>query len=149
MNLDEIEPETLDFIFSNRVFEHLPHAIQVLHNWLGVLKPGGAIIGVTPNPLYSFDCRQPVTTLAEARKEENDGGHDIPHAKYERWCGWTTPEATRQSLKALNYSIHVGFFSPVTFANTAEHLKRKKMVSGFAVNDVPNNNDFAFALIIR
>tara|TARA_R110002073_G_scaffold136951_1_gene285644 strand:- start:1278 stop:2354 length:1077 start_codon:yes stop_codon:yes gene_type:complete len=149
VTLEEFEPESLDFIFSNHVFEHLPNPIQVLHNWLGVLKPGGAIIGVTPNPLYSFDCRQPVTTLAEARKEQDDGGHNISRAKYERWCRWTTPEATPESLKARNYSIHVNFFSPVTFADTAEYLKRKKLVSGFAVNDVPNNKDFAFALIKR
>lgn len=145
VGLETFDAAAYDFVFSNHVFEHLPNPIRVLRNWLRILKPGGAILGVTPDPRYTFDCRQPVTTLGEALREAEQEGHDIPMAKYDRWCRWTTPEATPQSLIERSYSIHVNFFTPETFLAAANYLKSKKEISDACVQSSTNHKDFGFA----
>ncbi|MBL8546117.1 MAG: class I SAM-dependent methyltransferase [Hyphomonadaceae bacterium] len=146
VSLDEFPEGQLDFVFSNHVFEHLANPLRVLRNWLRVLKPGGVIAGVTPDPRYTFDCRQPVTTLSEALAEAESPGHDIPLAKYERWTRWTAPEVSPASLIQRDYSIHVNFFTPETFADVADFLKHQGLISGSTIVAAPNQKDFAFAL---
>jgi SAM-dependent methyltransferase len=146
VSLDRYAPASLDFIFSNHVFEHLQNPVLVLRNWLHVLKPGGLIAGVTPDPRYTFDCRQPVVTLADALREAEHPGHDIPLEKYQRWSRWTAPDVTPQSLIERDYSIHVNFFTPDTFADVAEYLKASGEIAASSIVAAPNNKDFSFAL---
>lgn len=144
--LENIEAGSLDFIFSNHVFEHLANPVQVLSNWLGRLKPGGAILGVTPDPRYTFDCRQPPTTLSEVLDEERAGGHVISISKYERWCQLTEPRHTPDGLMKRGYSIHVNFFTPEGFQAVADLLKMRGEISRSFLASAPNNKDFAFVL---
>lgn len=146
VELETIDAGSLDFIFSNHVFEHLANPLQVLSNWLKRLKPGGAILGVTPDPRFTFDCRQPPTTLNEALAEEKAGGHEISRAKYERWCQLTEPRHTPEGLIKRGYSIHVNFFTPEGFQAVADLLKARGLISRSFLASSPNNKDFAFAL---
>lgn len=146
VELDTVEPGSLDFIFSNHVFEHLANPIQVMANWLGRLKPGGVILGVTPDPRFTFDCRQPPTTMSEVLAEEAAGGHDIPRAKYERWCLLTEPRHTPDGLIKRGYSIHVNYFTPEGFQAMLDALKARGLISRSFLTSSPNNKDFAFAL---
>lgn len=146
VSLDAFADAELDFVFSNHVFEHLANPILVLKNWLRVLKPGGVIAGVTPDPRYTFDCRQPIMTLSEALKEAELPGHEITRAKYERWVRWTSPGSTPESLIQRDYSIHVNFFTPDTFADVVDHLKESGDIADATIIAAPNQKDFAFAL---
>jgi len=146
VSLEAFAEAELDFVFSNHVFEHLANPILVLKNWLRVLKPGGVIAGVTPDPRYTFDCRQPITTLSEALSEAEQPGHAIAREKYERWTRWTSPGSTPESLIARDYSIHVSFFTPETFADVADYLKATGDVADATIVSAPNHKDFAFAL---
>lgn len=146
VSLDSFSVSGLDFVFSNHVFEHLANPIRVLKNWLRVLKPGGVIAGVTPDPRYTFDCRQPIMTLSEALLEAERPGHEIARAKYERWTRWTSPSVTPESLIERDYSIHVNFFTPETFADVAAHLKASGDIADAIMVAAPNQKDFAFAL---
>lgn len=145
VQLETIETESLDFIFSNHVFEHLANPIQVMRNWLERLKPGGVILGVVPDPRFTFDCRQPPTTLNEALAEEVVGGHVIPRSKYERWCQLTEPRHTPEALIERGYSIHVNYFTPEGFQALADLLKARGLISRSFISSAPNNKDFAFA----
>lgn len=146
VSLDRFSEAELDFVFSNHVFEHLANPILVLKNWLRVLKAGGVIAGVTPDPRYTFDCRQPITTLSEALREAERPGHDIPREKYERWTRWTAPDVPPESLIQRDYSIHVNFFTPDTFADVADFLKASGAIADATIVSAPNQKDFAFAL---
>ena len=145
VELDTIELGSLDFIFSNHVFEHLSNPVQVMCNWLARLKPGGAILGVTPDPRFTFDCRQPPTTLSEVLDEEKTGGHIIARSKYERWCQLTEPRHTPEGLMKRGYSIHVNYFTPEGFQAMADLLKARGLISRSFLASSPNNKDFAFA----
>jgi len=144
--LDSFAPSSLEFVFSNHVFEHLPNPFQVLANWRRVLVPGGMVLGVLPDPRFTFDCRQPPTTLHEALQEEAAGGHDISLAKYERWCRWTEPKHTPEELVRRKYSIHVNFFSPDSFRDAMHELRKRGWFDRVFIFTAPNHKDFAFAL---
>ncbi len=146
VTLQEFERSSLDFVFSNHVFEHLPNPFAVLANWREALKPGGMVLGVLPDPRYTFDCRQPPTTLHEALEEERRGGHLIDPEKYERWCRWTEPRHTPEDLIRRGYSIHVNFFTPESFRSAMRTLEDRRWFDRVFVYAALNHKDFAFAL---
>jgi SAM-dependent methyltransferase len=47
-SLDEMEPETADYLFSFEVIEHIPDDAAALAEWTKVLKPGGRLLVSTP-----------------------------------------------------------------------------------------------------
>ncbi|MFL6628828.1 MAG: methyltransferase domain-containing protein [Vitreoscilla sp.] len=146
VTLDGHAPDSLDFIFSNHVFEHLQNPIQVLTNWLVPLKPGGLVLAVIPDPRYTFDARQPLTTVHDALREEAAGGYEIPFEKYERWCRYTEPRRTPASLIETNYSIHVNFFTPQGLQLLAELLKARGLIDHVYLTTATNHKDCAFLL---
>jgi hypothetical protein len=145
VQLETFADSSLDFIFSNHVFEHLANPVQVMSNWVSRLKPGGAVLGVVPDPRYTFDCRQPPTTLSEALAEELVGGHEISRSKYERWCALTEPRHTPDGLIKRGYSIHVNYFTPEGFLALANLLQDRGLISRSFFALATNNKDFAFA----
>lgn len=142
--LQGIEHDSLDFIFSSHVFEHLSNPLQVLRNWFTALRPGGLVLTVVPDARFCFDCRQPFTTLADALHDEQVGGHVIDASKYERWCKFTNPKQKVETLIATGYSIHVSFFTPETLRPLLEELKRRGVIDHFSILAGRNHKDFGF-----
>jgi SAM-dependent methyltransferase len=142
--LDGIERDSLDFIFSSHVFEHLSNPLQVLCNWFAALRPGGLVLSVVPDARFCFDCRQRVTTLAEALHDEQVGGHAIEVSKYERWCEFTNPNHKVEKLIATGYSIHVSFFTPEALRPLLEELRRRGIIDHFSMLAARNHKDFGF-----
>ncbi|MFK8020847.1 MAG: methyltransferase domain-containing protein [Pseudomonadales bacterium] len=144
--LDHIEDESIDFVFSNHVFEHLVNPLQVIENWTRKLRVGGMIVGVVPDCRFTFDCRQRPSCSDEWLNEYEDGASDISMLKYEKWCEGTAPYNTPADLIARKYSIHVHYYSPDNFSNLASIAKNKGWVSSLFLNTSPNNKDFGFVL---
>ena len=144
--LTTIDDNTLDFIFCNHVFEHLMNPLQVLENWFSKLKKGGMIVGVIPDCRYTFDLRQKPSTkeewLSEFEGEINEVGRD----KYERWCEYTAPYNTPESLIERNYSIHVHYYTSQTFIELINLFEDKNEFQSFFFNTSPNNKDFGFVI---
>lgn len=144
--LATIEDDSLDFIFSNHVFEHLMNPMQVLENWSSKLKQGGIIVGVIPDCRYTFDLRQPPSTKEEWEQEYDGTVNEIGRDKYERWCRYTAPYNTPESLVERNYSIHVHYYTPVSFSKLINPLIEKGIFQTAFYNTSPNNKDFGFVL---
>lgn len=144
--LDEWEAGSLDFIFSNHVFEHLMNPLQVMRNWLSRLRPGGIVVGVTPDARYCFDCRQPLSTLQDFRAESAAGSFEPSDEKYARWIRYTQPNKDAAKLRKARYSIHVHFYTPAVFHQLANELRAEGLVSAVFLNTAPNNKDFGFVL---
>ncbi|HEV7689651.1 MAG TPA: methyltransferase domain-containing protein [Hyphomonadaceae bacterium] len=144
--LEMVEPGSLDFVFSAHVLEHLPNPLQVLTNWLATLKPGGLIIALVPDPRFTFDCRQPPSTMAEMLEEEARGGHAIAPEKYERWCKHTEPRHTPADLLRRNYSIHVNFLTPEGASAVGELLVSRKAASRYWIRTEANHREFVLAI---
>lgn len=146
VELREWPPDSLDFIFSNHVFEHFINPIQVLSNWIARLRPGGVIAGVIPESRYTFDLRQPFSRIEEFREEFERGDFSIPDAKYERWVRFTSPSSTVQSLKDRKYSVHMHYYTPAVFRALVDEARRAAPIGDLFMDTANNNKDFGFLL---
>lgn len=146
--LDRFEAGSLDFIFSSHVFEHLVQPLQVLRNWWSRLAPGGVIAGVVPDARYTFDLRQPLTTVAEflAPPDDLEDAWTPSEAMYARWCRHTAPDTTPASLRARDYSIHVSYFSPDSFRTMLDLFGMDDPPAALYMDSVTNGKDFGFLI---
>ncbi len=145
-DLNHLEDQSIDFVFSNHVFEHLVNPLQVLENWSRKLREGGLILGVVPDCRFTFDCRQRPSSSSEWLEEYRDQVAEISMAKYLKWCESTAPYNTPQSLIERNYSIHVHYYSPENFSVLAQLARDRGFISSWFLNCSPNNKDFGFVL---
>ena len=141
-----VKDESLDFIFSNHVFEHLMNPISVIKNWTRKLKKGGVILGAVPDCRYTFDLRQSPSTLVEVIAEYNEDRFQITDQKYDKWCKFTAPYNTPEDLKLRGYSIHVHFYTSETFYDLCNEVRSMDLISSFFIDSMPNNKDFGFVL---
>jgi len=63
IDLSPIASSTYDFVLSSHSLEHIANPIKALKEWLRVLKTGGALTLILPNPKYTFDHKRPITKL--------------------------------------------------------------------------------------
>ena len=103
--------------FSSHVLEHLPNPIAVLHEWLRVLKPGGALLFVLPHPDRTFDAGRPLTQLAhlidDAEKSVGyeDATHRPPDLDGMEWEKWVA-----------NGGVHYHVWTPTELIDLLRHL---------------------------
>ncbi len=57
------EDETLSFVLSEHVLEHIPNPIKSLKEWIRILKVGGKLIIFLPHKERTNDCHRSVTSL--------------------------------------------------------------------------------------
>lgn len=58
-----IPGDTLDYLCSSHVIEHIPDPLAALHEWHRVLRPGGLLYLVAPDKRFTFDAPRPVTSV--------------------------------------------------------------------------------------
>lgn len=80
--------ESMDFVFSSHVLEHMQNTIATLNEWMRVLRPGGVIFLILPHAQRTIDrCRQ-LTSLEHHIADERLGDEpDRTHFE-EMKAGW-------------------------------------------------------------
>ena len=63
-NLFFAEDESLDFVCSSHVLEHLANPLKAIAEWKRVIKKGGIIYVGVPDKRYTFDRKRPRTPLS-------------------------------------------------------------------------------------
>ena len=151
-DLGDFAPGSLDFIFSNHVFEHLVDPVGTLARWWERLAPQGVLAGVVPDMRFTFDWRQPPWDIADVRAQRGMESDAPTQAMYERWCRYTAPESTPDALRARDYSIHVNYFTPVLMRQILDDVAREidsrhqPAPDGVFLQSVVNGKDFSFVL---
>lgn len=74
-----LDDNSVDFVVSSHVFEHMWNPIETLREWCRVTRPGGFIFAIIPHPDRTFDKGKPVTTLAELRGRTGHRGPPLGH----------------------------------------------------------------------
>jgi SAM-dependent methyltransferase len=61
-----LETNSVDFVLSSHVVEHIPNLITTFREWKRVVKPGGYIVMIVPLPTaLPQDAARPLTTLED------------------------------------------------------------------------------------
>jgi len=103
--LDPIPSSSYDFILSSHSLEHIANPIKALKEWLRVIKTGGVLTLILPNPKYTFDHKRPITTLRHLIDDYNNNieESDLTHLEevltlhdFERDGGVTDMEQFKQ-----------------------------------------------------
>jgi SAM-dependent methyltransferase len=79
--LTDIGEGAYDFVLSAHCLEHVANPLAALREWKRVVRPGGNLILVLPDPVRSFDHARPVTTLDHLRADLSRGTRedDLTH----------------------------------------------------------------------
>lgn len=121
-SLPAISDSTYDVLLCSHVLEHVANPIKALHEWKRVLRAGGTLLVVVPNPARTFDHRRPVTQLRhmirdfEADVGEDDSTHyDEILRLHDRWrdlgAGDKHDFATRVHQNVTWRTVHHHVFS--------------------------------------
>jgi SAM-dependent methyltransferase len=144
--LEGVEPDSLDFIYSSHVFEHLMNPLGVLTGWSRRLKRGGSVLAVVPDCRYCFDLRQEPSTLIEFDREFAESRWAPGREKYEKWCTGTMIGGDPDSFIRRNYPIHFHYYTPRIFGQMAGKTIELGLFSHFSLWGEPNAKDFAIRL---
>jgi SAM-dependent methyltransferase len=79
--LTQIADDTYDFVLSSHSLEHSANPIKCVAEWVRVLRPGGALLLILPDPRLTFDHRRAVTTFEHLLDDHrtNKGEDDLTH----------------------------------------------------------------------
>jgi SAM-dependent methyltransferase len=91
-----IANDSLDFVISAHVIEHLRDPIASIVNAMRVLRPAGIHILVVPDMRFTFDRERPETTVEHALLDYGDGGESTCRQAYEEHLRYVHPVLTNQ-----------------------------------------------------
>lgn len=100
-----VADKSQDFILSSHVFEHIPNPISALLEWQRVLKPGGYVVMIVPQPDALEGDNRPLSTY-----------ETLIRAYHENWTVETAP-------KGSTYSDHFWKFTSTTLRKFINQLK--------------------------
>jgi SAM-dependent methyltransferase len=92
----EMANDSLDFVISAHVIEHLRDPIGSIVNAMRVLRPGGIHILVVPDMRFTFDRERPETTVEHALLDYGDGGESTCRQAYEEHLRYVHPVLTSE-----------------------------------------------------
>lgn len=145
--LDTIPSQSLDFIFSSHVFEHMVNPLGTLETWRSRLRPGGYVLAVVPDAHNCFDWRKPLSLEAEWMEEWQERTWSYQMRHYEKWCRYAAGKGvTVESLRARGYSIHAHYYTPQTFGRLLELSVDRLGFRRFELLSAQNRKDFSWIL---
>jgi SAM-dependent methyltransferase len=141
-----VEDESLDFIFSSHVFEHLANPLGHLEHWYTKLRHGGVIVGIVPDVGGSKDYVFEPCSIA-GLLEEHASQHMQPQlSHYRRWAAARAPGKDPAEYWKAKRSIHVHFYTPENMQALLKFAVERLGYRTFRVWHTPNHKDFYFAL---
>lgn len=80
-NLEKIPSETYDFVLSSHCLEHCANPIKTVEEWCRVIKKGGYLLIVVPDPAFTFDHNRSVTAFSHLLDDYRNqvGEDDVTH----------------------------------------------------------------------
>jgi SAM-dependent methyltransferase len=89
-----IANDSLDFVISAHVIEHLRDPIGSIVNAIRVLRPSGIHILVVPDMRFTFDRERPETTVEHVLLDYGDGGESTCRQAHEEHLRYVHPVLT-------------------------------------------------------
>lgn len=100
--------ESLDFVISAHVIEHLRDPIGSIVCAIRVLRPGGILVLVVPDMRFTFDRHRPETTAEHLLRDYDDGGVGTCREAYEEHLRYVHPELTGEQYSEAEIQWQAG-----------------------------------------
>jgi SAM-dependent methyltransferase len=110
--LATVRDQSADFLIANNVLEHVEDPIATLANWHRVVRVGGIVLLVVPNPRASADVARSPTSVEHVLADHRDGGVASRTEHYREWVRDVEHrpanefDARASQLEAINYPVH-------------------------------------------
>jgi SAM-dependent methyltransferase len=141
-----VEPESLDFIYSSHVFEHLVNPLGHLELWSRLLRKGGEVLMVVPDYIGSKDFLASASTMESILKEREQGSFAPSMHHYDRYAAARgTPKKARK-LFDLKSSIHMHYYSNANMRELLQHVVSAGLFEKFSILHSDNAKDFHVVL---
>ncbi len=156
--LNKIDSNSMDFVLSNHVIEHMRDPIGSLLNWCRVLKTGGRLFMAIPNKNNTFDRDRDITEYDHLLLDHKQVNKDLDFEHFKDFALYVScrtynvkPESEYLSfaheLWEKDYSIHYHVWDFNAFSSLVDNIiqdfKEFKMkVVGKLEN--PNTDEFLF-----
>jgi hypothetical protein len=141
-----VPDESLDFIFSSHVFEHLANPLGHLQYWYSKLKPGGLILAIVPDIAGCKDYVYRPCPLSDILKEYQQGIMEPNLEHYNRWAKYRAPGQDPKVYYDAKRSIHVHFYTNRNIAELLLYAVEHLGYYWFNILHTPNHKDFYFVL---
>lgn len=139
-------PESLDFIYSSHVFEHLVNPIGHLKIWSGLLRKGGEVLMVIPDYIGSKDYLATASTMEAILAEFRSGTYDPSLEHYQRYAAARGLPKKAQKLFDLKSSIHMHFYTNDNMRSLLEHVVQAGLFESYSIVHSANAKDFHVVL---
>lgn len=97
-----VPKDSLDFVISAHVIEHLHDPIGAIRSTISTLKIGGIFILVVPELTQTWDRRRSPTTLSHLIQDSKDGGESSHMDAALEHCLYVHPELTGETLEGAS-----------------------------------------------
>ena len=137
---------SLDFIFSSHVFEHLANPLGHLDYWASKLKANGKVLGIVPDLAGCKDYVQVPSPMSELLREQATGSMEPTLAHYARWAKHHRPGRDPAEFYEAKRSIHVHYYTNRNMTDVLQHAVDHLGYAWFEIRHTPNHKDFYFLL---
>jgi ubiquinone/menaquinone biosynthesis C-methylase UbiE len=144
-----VADQSIDFVFSSHVFEHLANPIGHLVQWQRKLRSKGKVIAVVPDARATKDYLMPPCSLDELLDEQARGITAPESRHYQRYGMARRSTRLAAASEAEKASIHVHFYVPDSMARLLRHCVQEHGFSDYSIVQSRNHKDFYFVLEAR
>lgn len=138
---------SLDFIFSSHVFEHLFNPIGHLRHWRTKLKQGGKVAAVVPGIYGAKDYFAKPSTLEKLIVEDSNGSFEIPLESYQYYNDIREWKVGGLKLMQEKRSIHVHFYDKYVITSILDFAVKELGFESYFLDYSRNHKDFYFELV--
>jgi SAM-dependent methyltransferase len=141
-----VENNSLDFIFSSHVFEHLANPLGHLDHWHSKLRNDGKVLGVVPDLSGCKDYVYRPSSMSEILAEKTSGNMEPTLEHYARWAKYRRPGKDPEEFYKAKRSIHVHYYTNWNMTEVLQYAVENLGYEWFNIRYVPNHKDFYFVL---
>lgn len=138
--------DSLDFIFSSHVLEHLANPLGHLKYWATLLRSNGVVVAIIPDAKSCKDYVFDLSTKEELEQELLDGDMNPNFNHYKRWAKFRMRGTDPKELLESKRSIHVHFYTPSSLREIIRHNYKRLGYASFELIFRANHKDFYIIL---
>ena len=135
-------PDSIDFIYSSHVFEHLVNPAGHLEIWSHLLRKGGEVLMVIPDYIGSKDFLADASTMDQILTEYRHGGYEPSIEHYRRYSNARNAPEKAQRLFDSNSSIHMHYYSNGNMRDLLQLAVKKGWFEKYTIIHSQNAKDF-------